>query len=67
MVVCGCFFENVKLFNGIEVGAFILDVQNFACILVYCQMCAAVLLRVGHILKIGVCIGKLSCFLYIWF
>jgi len=61
VVVCGCLFKNVKSFNGIEVGAFILGVQNLHAFL------PAVLPRVVRILRYGGCVGRFSCVRYIWF
>jgi hypothetical protein len=45
VVVCGSFFEDLKRFNGIELGAFVVGVQNlhaffyFAeCVLLCCRV-----------------------------
>jgi hypothetical protein len=60
VVICGCLCEDVKSFNGIEVGAFFSGCVGFARILVCCQMRVVVLSRVESISKFGCCIGPTS-------
>jgi hypothetical protein len=45
VVVCGCFFEDVKPFNGIEVVAFVVGVQNLHAFL-YVAKCVLLCCRV---------------------
>ena len=49
MVVCGSLFKDVELFDGIEVGAFVMVVQNLQTFL-YVAKCVLLCCRVQRVL-----------------
>jgi hypothetical protein len=67
MIGSGSLFKDVEFFDSIEVGAFVVGVQNL-----HVFLCVAVLPRVAHIWKFGgwralLCFGVASCLSYVRF